>query len=101
MVVALWRCCACITHCPCSGRVSTNEGRSPLRLRDRMRRSRGSYLMRLVLCLVVPAALGTALADASAASAPTVSPIQATFVQSEFATHYVVTAEDPNAKTLT
>lgn len=41
------------------------------------------------------------MVDVLAASAPTVSPIQATFVQSEFATHYVVTAEDPNGKTLT
>jgi hypothetical protein len=35
------------------------------------------------------------------ATAPTVSPVRATAVQAEFATHYAVTAEDPSGKSLT
>ena len=42
-----------------------------------------------------------ALLIAAGAAPPAVSPIHAQLVESEFATHYTVTAQDPSGKTLT
>jgi len=49
----------------------------------------------------LPALAGFALLlTPAAATPPSISPIHAEFVPSEFATHYTVTAQDPNAKAL-